>query len=81
MSQDYPDCLLEYVLGKEFLPVFALESKRLAHMRVYQKWYLRVAKLDLEAMLMYCPTNGIYNTDVEFLNLSICFEDMQQLFL
>ena len=81
MSQNYPDCLLEYVLGKEFLHVSALESKRLAHMRVYQKWYLPAAKLDLEAMLVYCPANDIYNVDVEFSNLSICFEDMQQLFL
>jgi chromosome segregation and condensation protein ScpB len=38
MSQDYPDCPYDFVLGKEFLPNFALEAnKRLPHMRAFQK--------------------------------------------
>ena len=50
MRQDYPDCPLEFLFGMEFLNNFTLESKRLAHMRVFQKWYLHVAELGLEAM-------------------------------
>ena len=49
-SQDYPNWPLEFLFGMEFLPDFTLESKRLAHMRVFQKWYLHVAELGLEAM-------------------------------
>jgi hypothetical protein len=48
MSQDYLDCPYDFVLGKEFLPDFALEgNKRLSHMRAFQKWYLCVAQLSL----------------------------------
>ena len=35
MEQDSPECPYEYMLGKEFLPNFAIVgNKRLLHMRV-----------------------------------------------
>lgn len=80
MSQDYPDCPLEFLFGMEFLPDFTLESKRLAQMRVFQKWYLHVAELGLEAMPVCYLANDIYNTNIEYSNLTIYFEDIQFLF-
>ena len=76
-----PECPSDYVPGKEFLPDFALEcNKRLAYMRVFQKWYLSAVELDSGSVLMRCPANEIFATGVKFSNLTISFEDMQFLF-
>ena len=81
MSQDYPDCPYDFVLGKEFLPDFALEgNKRLSRMRAFQKCYLRVTQLSLQVVPVCYPAHNIFNISVEFLKLTISFEDTQFLF-
>jgi hypothetical protein len=81
MEQNNPECPYEYVLGKEFLPDFALEcNKRLLYMRVFQMWYLEAVELSLESVLVNYPANDIFATDVEFSKLAISFEDIQFLY-
>ena len=81
MEQISPDCSYEYVLGKEFLPDFALEcNKRLLHMRVFQMWYLEAVELGLELVRVNYPANDIFATGVEFSKLTISFEDIQFLY-
>ena len=76
-----PECPSDYVPGKEFLPDFALEcNKRLAYMRVFQKWYLSAVELGLESVLVRYPANDIFAIGVEFLKWTISFDDMQFLF-
>ena len=82
MSQDYPDCPYDFVLGKEFLPDFALEcNKRLLHMRVFQMWYLEAIEHGLESVPVNCLANDIFATGVEFSKLTISFKNIQFLYL
>ena len=67
--------------GKEFLPNFALEcNKRLLHMMVFQMWYLEAVELGLESVPVNYPANDIFATGVEFLKLTISFENIQFLY-
>ena len=81
MEQDSPECPYEYVLGKEFLPDFAIVgNKKLLHMRVFQMWYLEAVELGLESVPVNYPANNIFATGVEFSKLTISFEDIQFLY-
>ena len=71
----------DYVPGKEFLPDFAIEcNKRLLYKRVFQMWYLEAVELGLESVLVNYPANDIFAIGVEFLKLTISFEDIQFLY-
>ena len=81
MDIDNPECPYDYMPGKEFLPDFALEcNKRLLHMRVFQMWYLEAVELGLESVPVNYLANDIFATGVEFLKLTISFEDIQFLY-
>ena len=81
MEQDSPECPYEYVLGKEFLPDFAIVgNKKLLHMRVFQMWYLEAVELGLESVLVNYPAKDIFAIGVEFLKLTISFKDIQFLY-
>ena len=76
-----PECPSDYVPGKEFLPDFALEcNKILLHMRVFQMWYLEAIELGLESVPVNYLVDDIFATGVEFLELTISFEDIQFLY-
>ena len=77
IEQNSPECPYEYMPGKEFLPNFGLEcNKRLLHMTVFQMWYLEAVELGLELVPVNYPANDIFAIGVEFLKLTISFEDI-----
>ena len=81
MDQNNPDWPYDYVPGKEFLPDFVIVgNNRLSHMRVFEKWYLEAVQLGLESVPVNYPSDDIFATGVEFLKLTISFEDIHFLF-
>ena len=82
MEQNIIECPYDYVLGKEFLPNFAVEcNDRLSYMRVFQKWYLWAVKLGLEGVSFTYPARDIFgHEDVDFQKLTMPFEDIQFLY-
>ena len=81
MDGDSPKCPYDYMPGKEFLPDFVIVgNNRLSHMRVFEKWYLEAVQLGLESVPVNYPSDDIFATGVEFLKLTISFEDIHFLF-